>query len=67
MKDKLILNDFFSYEDKESILAQMQAHSKEWGAIPFLLSLLKEGSFHQKLHQTKKAFTKNTAKVSPAT
>ena len=27
----------------------MQAHSKEWGAIPFLLSLLKEGSFHQKL------------------
>lgn len=49
MKDKLILKDYFSYEDKESILAQMQAHSKEWGAIPFLLSLLKDGSFHQKL------------------
>ena len=49
MKSTFILKDYFSYEDKESILAQMQAHSKEWGAISFLLSLLKDGSFHQKL------------------
>ena len=47
--EKMILKNYFSYEDKESILVQLQAHSKEWGAIPFLLSLLKEGSFHQKL------------------
>ena len=49
MKTAFILKDYFSYDDKESILAQLQAHSKEWGAIPFLLSLLKDGSFHQKL------------------
>ena len=35
LKSTFILKDYFSYEDKESILAQMQAHSKEWGAIPF--------------------------------
>ncbi|MCR5316922.1 MAG: YjjG family noncanonical pyrimidine nucleotidase [Treponema sp.] len=49
LKSTFTLRDYFSYEDKESILTQLQALSKEWGAISFLLSLLKEGSFHQKL------------------
>ena len=45
MKDKLILKDYFSYDDKESILAQMQAHSKEWGAIPFFAFTFKRWLF----------------------
>ena len=49
MKTAFILKDYFSYEDKESIQAQLQILSKEWRAISFLLSLLKDGSFHQKL------------------
>ena len=45
----MILKDYFSYDDKESILAQLQDLQAEWGAISFLLSLLKDGTFHEKL------------------
>ena len=45
----MILKDYFSYDDKESILAQLQDLQAEWGAIPFLLSLLKDGTFHKTL------------------
>jgi hypothetical protein len=45
----MILKDYFSYDDKESILAQLQDIQAEWGAISFLLSLLKDGTFHEKL------------------
>lgn len=41
--------DYFSFDDKTSILSQLEQLQSEWKAIGFLLSLLKEGSFHEKL------------------
>ncbi len=38
--------DFFQYEDKDSILAQLEDMKNEWGAIPLLISLIKENKFH---------------------
>lgn len=41
--------DYFAYDDKSSILSQLEKLLPEWRAIGFLLSLLKDGSFHEKL------------------
>ncbi len=43
------LIDLFAYEKKDAILEQFEALKNEWEAIPFLLSLIKEGKFHSTL------------------
>ena len=41
--------DFFAYENKDAILKQLENMQKGWGAIPLLVKLLKEGTFHSTL------------------
>ncbi|EID84958.1 hypothetical protein MSI_15540 [Treponema sp. JC4] len=41
--------NYFDYDDKTSIISQLEILQGEWRAIGFLLSLLKEESFHEKL------------------
>ena len=41
--------NYFDYDDKTSIISQLEILQGEWRAIGFLLSLLKEGTFHEKL------------------
>ena len=41
--------NYFDYYDKTSIISQLEILQGEWRAIGFLLSLLKEESFHEKL------------------
>ena len=43
------LIDFFNYEDKDSILKQLEDMQNEWAAIPQLISLIKENKFHSTL------------------
>ena len=43
------LIDFFNYENKDGILKQLEGLKSEWEAIPFLLSIIKEGKFHSTL------------------
>lgn len=38
--------NYFDYDDKTSIISQLEILQGEWRAIGFLLSLLKEGTFH---------------------
>ena len=47
--EKMKIIDYFAYDDKSSILSQLEKLQPEWRAIGFLLSLLKDGSFHEKL------------------
>ncbi len=41
--------DFFQYKDKDSIISQLDDLKNEWGAIPLLISLIKENKFHSTL------------------
>ncbi len=41
--------NYFEHENKADILAQLEKGAELWRAIPFLASLLKDGTFHEKL------------------
>jgi predicted acetyltransferase len=45
----MILTDYYSYDDKASILSQLDLLRSKWEAIPLLYSLLKEDKFHETL------------------
>lgn len=45
----MILTDYFYYNDKTSIIEQLEQLKCEWRAIPYLLLLLKEETFHKHL------------------
>lgn len=45
----MILTDYFSYDDKESIISQMEKLQPKWGAIPLMYSLLKNNEFNKTL------------------
>lgn len=40
------LIEYNSYEDKESLLKSIEAVKDEWSALPFLLSIIKEGKYN---------------------
>lgn len=44
----MIKNYFeLSYQHQQNILSQLEAGKSHWRAIPFLLELLKNGTFHE--------------------
>ena len=41
--------NYFEYDDKPELLSQLEKGAEHWRAIPFLISLLKDGTFHEHL------------------